>query len=363
LRLSAGERHANLLASLDRAALEPAEWSIVCDHLAGLGAILVPADTAENGPELPHSPSLQEGHRKYLEGGWHKRDFRIIQGFPKAGLRGYVTDQDIISPEAMRRHPYYREFLGPLGLKWFLAATFAVNGRMWAASVQGTEKRGPFQTADIELLLKVRQDLGLAARSAAAMGHQRVETADNLLGAGGGRGLLALDAAGRISWLNGAAESILRAAKLGGRGQIRSEDAFHNRRLSNLIEGSLNYRWSPGRKLSAPVRVRTDGRKFTVDAVPMPRDFQALLSGVTVLVTIHEVEPAPPQPVEELKARYRLTPKEGELADKLASGAELKEAADGLGMTVATARSHLKAIFQKTGVSRQAQLVAPWNRA
>jgi DNA-binding CsgD family transcriptional regulator len=350
---------------LERAALDPAAWGDACDTLAGLvggvGAILAPTEPGVSAVALPHSASLAESHRRYVEEGWHNRNPRIVDGFPKALHQGHVTDQDIIAPEAMRRHPYYAELLAPFGLEWFAAVTFAVHGKLWVASVQGAAGRGPFLSGEVETLLRFREHLGLAAKRTAALGRERIESLEAAF-ADSARGLLALDAQGRISWLNAAAEAILREAELAPRGRLRSQDPFHDRRLSDLIEGSLRFRWASGVKLAAPVRIRTTaGRKFSVDAVPMPRDFQALVSGATVLVTIHEVEPTPRRTVETLRSRFGLTAREAALADQLRSGATLAEAAAALRMSLGTARTHLKAIFAKTGVSRQAQLVALLN--
>ena len=58
-----------------------------------------------------------------------------------------------------------------------------------------------------------------------------------------------------------------------------------------------------------------------------------------------------------LQAAYRLTPAEARLAQALSSGTSLAEAASRFAITAATARSQLKAIFAKTGVSRQSDLV------
>lgn len=58
-----------------------------------------------------------------------------------------------------------------------------------------------------------------------------------------------------------------------------------------------------------------------------------------------------------LSALYRLTATESRLADALLQGLEVREAAESLGITFETARFHLKRIFVKTGVGRQAELI------
>jgi DNA-binding CsgD family transcriptional regulator len=50
-------------------------------------------------------------------------------------------------------------------------------------------------------------------------------------------------------------------------------------------------------------------------------------------------------------------PSQARLADLLATGCSLKEAAKQLDITPVSARQYLKLIFQKTGTHRQAELV------
>jgi DNA-binding CsgD family transcriptional regulator len=54
---------------------------------------------------------------------------------------------------------------------------------------------------------------------------------------------------------------------------------------------------------------------------------------------------------------YRLTPAEARLAALLAEGKHLDAAAALLGITLHTARTHLKRIFSKTAAQSQADLV------
>lgn len=61
---------------------------------------------------------------------------------------------------------------------------------------------------------------------------------------------------------------------------------------------------------------------------------------------------------DRLRNAYALTPAQAELAARLVDGAKLIEAAAALGVSENTARTHLKAIFQRVGVNRQAELVA-----
>lgn len=64
---------------------------------------------------------------------------------------------------------------------------------------------------------------------------------------------------------------------------------------------------------------------------------------------------APLAPI--LEEHFALTPSEARLALQLARGEGVQSAAEVLGLSVHTARSYLKTIFSKLGVSRQADVV------
>jgi DNA-binding CsgD family transcriptional regulator len=63
-------------------------------------------------------------------------------------------------------------------------------------------------------------------------------------------------------------------------------------------------------------------------------------------------------PEMSLRSVFRLTEAEARLATQLAFGNSLESVADQFGIAKETARSQLKSIFAKTGVHRQAELVA-----
>ena len=60
---------------------------------------------------------------------------------------------------------------------------------------------------------------------------------------------------------------------------------------------------------------------------------------------------------EALSELYQLTYSEAELVRLLAAGLSLEEAAEKRGVSLNTARSHLKHVFAKTETSRQGELV------
>jgi DNA-binding CsgD family transcriptional regulator len=63
------------------------------------------------------------------------------------------------------------------------------------------------------------------------------------------------------------------------------------------------------------------------------------------------------EPIDLLQRHFGLTPAEARLALHLVAGETLRSAEVKLSISYETARTHLKNIFNKTGTSRQAELV------
>lgn len=74
-----------------------------------------------------------------------------------------------------------------------------------------------------------------------------------------------------------------------------------------------------------------------------------------VVVIDPEVNTAPP--IAALKALYGMTEAEARLTFGLLQGARLEDYAERAGISMNTARTHLKSIFAKTETTRQAELV------
>lgn len=108
--------------------------------------------------------------------------------------------------------------------------------------------------------------------------------------------------------------------------------------------------------------VRRDGsfgpRAFNVLVTPLfsPNGLPAP-QGAVAAVFVSNPETQEETNEDLLPHLYGLTPAESALAGRLVSGEDLSGAADVLGVSMNTARTHLKRIFQKTGTRRQAELV------
>lgn len=85
---------------------------------------------------------------------------------------------------------------------------------------------------------------------------------------------------------------------------------------------------------------------------PLPRPLRR-----TAILLMRDPMSQAAWPAETLSRLFGLTAAEAQLASKLARGASLEEAAGALGISRNTARTQLQAIFMKTGLNRQTELM------
>lgn len=98
-----------------------------------------------------------------------------------------------------------------------------------------------------------------------------------------------------------------------------------------------------------------NGYTFIWSYQPVPGEKEVYIYGYNV--TDYKAASQNSVSEESLVYLYELTPAEVRLTRHLLDGDTLKESATKQGVAITTARSHLKAVFQKTGTSRQSELI------
>jgi DNA-binding CsgD family transcriptional regulator len=154
-------------------------------------------------------------------------------------------------------------------------------------------------------------------------------------------GVILCDLRGRVLFANRIAEAVLaqgdallldRSGEL--RGRVPAETAV------------LRHAFAEGGAVRAS---RAGGETLPLLVCPLPP------TGAVVFIGDHEASLNNAR--QSIARWYGLTPSEAKLAAALAEGESLEEAAELMGITRNTARTHLKRIFAKTGTNRQGALV------
>ena len=178
-----------------------------------------------------------------------------------------------------------------------------------------------------------------------------------------------VDADARVVMINRSARSVIRGEDgiFLSDNRIAASAADENTELRNTIAriGRMQGRGgSVGERPSQPAQVFSISRPsgtppYSVFVTPLHPDFTTIGNGTAAVAAVitKPVEPSGLLLTPILATNYRLTPSETRLARLIIDGHSLKGAAERLGITRNTARTHMKRIYTKIGVHSQADLI------
>jgi DNA-binding CsgD family transcriptional regulator len=350
------------LESIERAfadaALDPASWVKALDaasaHTESFGAVLLPI---KGGliPNIPFTESISGSADTYFRQSWYLRDERN-RGINIMMQRGVIDDLDISSADRIKRHPYYQEFLAPHGLRWFGGVRVACGDDLWCLSLQRTIEQGPFSETEKRQLAELSNRLSASAALARAMGCATTSGALDAFEVSG-TAVVLINRAGEAFKANPSAERLLKGDIRIVKKRLVAKDRAATTVLERAIHDLLWRRIGGG--LSPPVPLPRTGRRplfaYPAKLASMTANALADCQAVVILIDPDDVS-RPPQAA--LQAAFGLSEAEARLAARLASGEALEMVTERFGIAKETGRSQLKGIFAKTGVHRQAQLVA-----
>ncbi len=160
----------------------------------------------------------------------------------------------------------------------------------------------------------------------------------------------AVDAGNRLLFVNRSGAELLAAGvvvSIDGTGALRAASQADTVTLHRAIADV-----AAGAKPSVMALKARDDRLFSALVEP-PAPARP---GAAAILFIRDRDAADVPGPDALRQLFGLTPTEARLAHALVSGLDVREAAQSLGVTVSTARTYLRYIFQKTGVNRQSEL-------
>lgn len=271
-----------------------------------------------------------------------------------AGRGGAVLiEDDITTAEERTAMPYYRAVAAPGDrVGWGMIRLRTRAGR-WCMPLYRNRARGPFGEQDARRLLgavpAITRLIAGGEMMAQARVRARIEGIEDL-----GRAAFALRQDGGVICGNAAAGRLEGPDLWISGGRLRAAEAGNAARLAGFVARATVMAGA-----CDPVILHREGRPWMVaDAMPVTERMVSVFSGAAVLVVLSPVDHAGVAPVPVLRAAFGLTPAEARLAQELARGVGLADAALVLGIGRETARSHLEALFDKTGCRRQAALSA-----
>jgi DNA-binding CsgD family transcriptional regulator/PAS domain-containing protein len=280
-------------------------------------------------------------------------------GFLEKAEGEFALGSDLCALDHLKTTEFYNDFLVKHDLRLYGAVATVKRPRQveLVTLYQSWNSRAPAKEAVSLISLTVphiRRALQLR-RSFVDLRAQRasLEVALDLLPAG----IVFLDDKGSILLMNRSAKQFVKAGDLQVRTSrlatsLRSETV----RLGTLIDsvvGKAKDKVHGGSFLLS----RKSSRPITLILASLGGLSSPVTPRAAAVIFIYDPDKPVQLPLHLLQHGYHLTTAESRLSLLLVEGHSLKDAADLSGVTFNTARSQLKAIFAKTGVQRQGELL------
>ena len=364
------DQYHRILAALHEACFDDALWpaaAALIDEACGTkGNMLVVGDGhAHDDVSIFFSRLCFRGERReawerdFFER-FHHIDERIprLRKLPDAKL---VRAADLYTDAEKKTSPAYNEALplsdtlnslnvrldGSDGTRIVFAVADPIGGGDWSSDQLATVT---------ELLPHLRHFAGTrqALANARALGRSLMALLDNTR-----CGVIQLDLRGRIVAANDRALGLLRGddrlADQGG--YLQAAIAEENAELQGLLARALPPFGGQGAAGSMTMTRSAGMAQLALHVSPVgERNRDDSPRGVAALVLVHEPESRAGINPAQVSVFLGLTPMEGQVAALLAEGRTVTEVALALGRSHHTVRWHMKHVFQKLDVTRQAEL-------
>jgi len=274
------------------------------------------------------------------------------------------TIDEFLVPEEYYASDYYQQYIKAMAIAHLMGADLGDDlgnsARLRFARVTG---RDNFSAEDRSLcktlLPHIQQTIRLHARIA------RVESERSLFAGAVDQMAVAafiLDQSARIRHSNRAAQQLLEERRWlsENRGQLRLLNQSDNKAFRSYLDDVMQAHLRGEPSFIKALRLSGAGEGHAYGMLLRPLPLVAAPDGSrNPSVAIFISDPSQPRqtPSALLVELFGFTPAEARLALELANGRTLVEACEHLQISRNTGKSHLSAVFSKTGVARQTQLL------
>lgn len=353
--------------------LDPERWSATLPLISTLGesaasSIVVHDRQGAGGRVFEHGAD-----QSYLRLYFEKLAAAKLPPLQRATLDrlGDVCTMTMLAGEREPLHSdFYVKWVKLLGFRDVMGVLVLKSGRRvaWFSTVR-SEIQGYYGAKDLELMSRVSPHICRAFLISDALELQTVaitrleETVDSL-----STGIILTEDQGRIAYLNEAAERILKAghALKALNGRLTAAVPRARAPLARALAESLAGKAPATAGRHAIAIPAEEGGGLVASVLPLEwqagRNPLAALPGAAAVIVQDPGETAP-MPAEALAELYGLTLAESRVLEHIGQGETPQEAAERLGVSLTTVKTHLQRIFAKTETARQADLVRLVTRA
>jgi DNA-binding CsgD family transcriptional regulator len=360
------EQLSALIGDIYDAALDPALRIGVIDKIASF--------TGGHSGGLLSKHSLSKSENLYCYVGADPESLRAYsESYPKLDptadmpsfdVERVVSTADLVPDEEFRRGRFYREWARPHGWvdvasavieKSTTSCTFLSVARHKASGLVDDEmrRRMALVIPHVRRGLLIGKTLNLKQAEAACFS----DILDGL-----SAGMVLVDVHGRIVHANAAGNAILDAADFlrAAGGRLVASDASINAALRAILLAADAGDAVLGIKGIALPLTAHDGERYVAHVLPLTsgaRRYAGIAYNAVAALFIRKTALETCAPPEVIGEMYKLTPTELRVLLAIVDVGGVPEVATALGVAVTTIKTHLSRLFDKTGVTRQADLV------
>jgi DNA-binding CsgD family transcriptional regulator len=349
-------------ASLD-ATLWPRAFEGIRGFLGDCTAILISQDAVTKNVDA----HFMLGHDQHYIDLYFERYFRINPIFPPAMFLNFEQTQtvaDVVPVPEFCQTRFAREWIVPQGICDSVFSTLEKSAVGCTVFMAMRRKREGFFDDEIRrrfglILPHVRRSLLIGnvidrhKTEAAAL----ADSFDALAS-----GMFIVNGTGRIVHANASGYAMLSEARVlrAPNGRLTANDPAADQVLLDIFTTAQGGDAVLGRRgIAVPIKAR-DGERYVAHVLPLTsgaRRKAGVSYGAVAAVFVRKAAIDLPSPPVAIAQEFQLTPAELRVLFSIVEIGAAAEVADVLGISEATVRTHLHRPFEKTGTSRQADLV------
>jgi DNA-binding CsgD family transcriptional regulator len=291
----------------------------------------------------------------YVRDDWASRDFRsnLLQPLQRSGV---VLEAQAVSKEQFEHHEYY-QFMRKYGVGDCVLMDISTGKDALYFVLQNRLTDDSPQAADIPHFHAIRTRLLTAVQLAQQIDASKI-TGMAAAFQTSNIGCIFFDRKGLVTLTNPKADALLSEDLRISRGEVRAGSAHETARFQRELKIALQTPGPTADTLSAIRLSRIGRRPLIVRFERFGTQLADVFSHSRAVALIEDPDDEMRQNPETLMALFDLTPAETRISLLVASGMSAVDIASQHGIGYETVRSHIRAIFQKTGTGRQSELSA-----
>ena len=344
-----------LIRSIYDAALDPDEWPAMLTRIARAmhceQCNFVMVDPSRGAAQVI-TPMWREDDRASFFSHW-QRKFTIAHKLRLYPVGRVIDYEELFDVGWLRRTEFYNEWWLPQGVGGgsFAANVVADSGATASITVHAPTKKSGFEREEKELFGEIVQHL---IRSVTILRRfQMAQLVTTQAEAGTASGFLVVDRCGAVLHSDARTLSWLESLELiqQGRNTVQIAQGQVTAMLRRAVEQAQ------GSSVNLVDRQGSLLRLMVIPCSPGEHLSPVIIDRPAALIWLISTEQLKRERMKRLSDAFSLTPAETKIAMEACVGGGRTEIAQRCGLSPSTVRSHLEAIYSKTGVHRQSELV------